>query len=67
MKKNSVYDCSIIELDKHHHEKGNITVVESGVSVTFGINNIRRGKPLPVYGKGENVRDWQLLSEWEDV
>ena len=22
------------------------------------INNIRLGKPLPVYGKGENVRDW---------
>lgn len=22
------------------------------------INNIRYGKPLPVYGKGENVRDW---------
>ncbi|MGL4853617.1 MAG: dTDP-glucose 4,6-dehydratase [Phocaeicola sp.] len=22
------------------------------------INNIRNGKPLPVYGKGENVRDW---------
>lgn len=22
------------------------------------INNIRQGKPLPVYGKGENVRDW---------
>ena len=22
------------------------------------INNIRCGKPLPVYGKGENVRDW---------
>lgn len=22
------------------------------------INNIRRRKPLPVYGKGENVRDW---------
>jgi len=22
------------------------------------INNIREGKPLPVYGKGENVRDW---------
>ena len=21
-------------------------------------NNIRQGKPLPVYGKGENVRDW---------
>lgn len=22
------------------------------------INNIRNGKPLPVYGKGDNVRDW---------
>ncbi|MEG1649660.1 MAG: GDP-mannose 4,6-dehydratase, partial [Rikenellaceae bacterium] len=22
------------------------------------INNIRNGKPLPIYGKGENVRDW---------
>lgn len=22
------------------------------------VNNIRHGKPLPVYGKGENVRDW---------
>ena len=22
------------------------------------INNIRRRKPLPVYGKGENIRDW---------
>lgn len=22
------------------------------------INNIRLGRPLPVYGKGENVRDW---------
>lgn len=22
------------------------------------INNIRHGKPLPIYGKGENVRDW---------
>ena len=22
------------------------------------INNIRHGKPLPVYGKGENIRDW---------
>jgi dTDP-glucose 4,6-dehydratase len=22
------------------------------------INNIRHNKPLPIYGKGENVRDW---------
>ena len=40
MKRNSVYDCSIVELDKHHHEKGNITVVENGVSVPFGIKRV---------------------------
>ena len=26
--------------------------------IPFFINNIRHRKPLPVYGKGENVRDW---------
>lgn len=25
------------------------------------INNIRNNKPLPVYGKGENVRDWLFV------
>lgn len=37
MKKSSVYDCTIIELDRHHHEKGNITVVENGVTVPFDV------------------------------
>lgn len=37
MKTNSVYDCTILELDKHHHEKGNITVVENGTTVPFDI------------------------------
>ena len=27
------------------------------------INNIRKGKPLPVYGKGENVRDWLFVED----
>ncbi len=27
------------------------------------INNIRRGKSLPVYGKGENVRDWLFVED----
>lgn len=27
------------------------------------INNIRHGKPLPVYGKGENVRDWLYVED----
>lgn len=40
MKKNTVYDCSIIELDKHHHEKGSITVVENGISVPFSTKRV---------------------------
>ena len=27
------------------------------------INNIRHKKPLPVYGKGENVRDWLFVED----
>ena len=27
------------------------------------INNIRHGKPLPVYGEGENVRDWLFVED----
>ena len=27
------------------------------------INNIRHGKPLPVYGKGESVRDWLFVED----
>ena len=27
------------------------------------INNIVQGKPLPVYGKGENVRDWLYVED----
>lgn len=35
MKKNTVYNCTIIEMDKHHHKKGNITVVENNKTVPF--------------------------------
>ena len=27
------------------------------------INNIRNGKPLPVYGKGDNMRDWLYVED----
>lgn len=35
--RNTVYDCTLLELDKHHHEKGNITVVENGDTVPFQV------------------------------
>ncbi len=40
MKKSTVYDCSIIEIDKHHHEKGNISVVENNITIPFEIERV---------------------------
>ena len=52
------------------HDTYGMNVVISNCSNNYGpyqfpekliplfINNILHGKPLPVYGKGENVRDW---------
>lgn len=38
MNKNTVYDCTIIELDKHHSDrKGNISVVENSKDVPFDV------------------------------
>lgn len=38
MKKSSVYDCTMIELDKHHSDrKGNITVVENYDTIPFDV------------------------------
>jgi dTDP-glucose 4,6-dehydratase len=53
-----------------YHDTYGLPVVLSNCSNNYGpnqfpekliplfINNIRHNKPLPVYGKGENVRDW---------
>jgi dTDP-4-dehydrorhamnose 3,5-epimerase-like enzyme len=40
MRKSSVYDCTIIEMDKHHSEKGNLTVVENGRTIPFEVNRV---------------------------
>jgi len=40
MIKTSVYDCSIIEMDEHHSDKGNITVVENGITVPFDVQRV---------------------------
>ncbi|MFM7982949.1 MAG: GDP-mannose 4,6-dehydratase, partial [Candidatus Fonsibacter sp.] len=58
----------------YHHTYG-LPVVISNCSNNFGshhfpeklipliINNIRQNKPLPVYCKGENVRDWLWVED----
>lgn len=41
MKDSSVYDCTIIELNKHHCDrKGNITVVENCITVPFEVKRV---------------------------
>ena len=41
MAKYSVYDCTIIELDKHHSDrKGNISVVQNGDTVPFDVKRV---------------------------
>ena len=40
MKKTTVYDCSMVEMDKHHHETGNITVIENGKTIPFDVKRV---------------------------
>lgn len=41
MAKYSVFDCSIIELDKHHSDrKGNLTVVENEKTLPFNVKRV---------------------------
>lgn len=40
MKDTCVYDCTIVELDKHHHTKGSITVVENNQTIPFDVQRI---------------------------
>ena len=37
---NSVYDCTMMEFDKHHHETGNITVAENRRTIPFDIKRV---------------------------
>jgi len=41
MKNSTVYDCSIIELNRHHSDrKGNLTVVENKSTVPFDVRRV---------------------------
>lgn len=40
MKGNSVYDCTVVQLSRHHRPQGNITVVENKETVPFDVKRI---------------------------
>ncbi len=58
----------------YHHTYG-LPVVISNCSNNYGpnqfpekliplaINNIKNGKPIPIYGKGANIRDWLFVED----
>lgn len=58
-----------------YHDTYGLPVVITNCSNNYGpyqfpekliplfINNIRQGKPLPVYGRGDNVRDWLFVED----
>lgn len=37
MKNSRVFDCTMIELSKHHRPQGNLTVVENDIDVPFSV------------------------------
>jgi hypothetical protein len=41
MENNNVYDCTIIEFDKHHSDRrGNISVVENNFTIPFDVKRV---------------------------
>lgn len=41
MAKYSVFDCTMVELDKHHSDcEGNLTVVENGATLPFDVKRV---------------------------
>ena len=41
VRKHSVFDCSMVELDRHHSErKGNLSVVENGQTLPFDVKRV---------------------------
>jgi hypothetical protein len=40
IKKSTIYDCSVIELNKIHNRSGNITAIEGNSSIPFDIKRV---------------------------
>ena len=47
MKNSRVYDCTIIELDKHHTPQGNLSVVSNNKEVPFEVKRVYYSYDIP--------------------
>ena len=71
----SASKASSDHLVRAYHDTYGMPVVISNCSNNYGanqfpekliplaINNIKQGHPVPVYGKGENIRDWLFVED----
>lgn len=71
----SASKASSDHLVRAYHDTYGMPVIITNCSNNYGpnqfpekliplfINNIREGKPLPVYGRGDNVRDWLYVGD----
>lgn len=63
MNKYTVYDCTIIELDRHHSDrKGNISVVENDKTVPFGVKRVYYLYDIPA-GESRGAHAHKELSQ----
>src|SRR5690554_6858292 len=75
----SASKASSDHLVRAYHHTYDLPVVISNCSNNYGANqfpekliplfihNIKKNKPLPVYGKGDNVRDWLWVNDHADA
>ncbi len=59
----NVFDCSIIELDKHHeNRRGNLTVVENGITLPFDVKRVYYLYDIPG-GEGRGAHAHKQLEQ----
>ncbi len=64
MKDSKVYDCTIIELDRHHTPQGNLSVVTNSREVPFDVKRVYYSYDIPggkARGAHAHRRLYQLL------
>lgn len=64
MKESKVYDCTIIELDKHHTPQGNLSVVSNSREIPFDVRRVYYSYDIPggkARGAHAHRRLYQLL------